>query len=281
MKLTFSKMHGLGNDFMVIETISQSISLTQEQIQQLAHRHTGVGFDQLLLISPPINTDHDFIYRIFNADGSEVEQCGNGARCVARFIYEKKLSEKKELKLFTRAGIVRVEKISRTEFCVDMGAPEFSPNKIPFITQEKQKIYSITADTKHFQAVVLSMGNPHMVILDSLSDAEIKELGPKLMMHPAFPKGVNVSFLKILDSKNINLRVFERGVGETQACGTGACAAVVAGRVLGDLDETVNVFLRGGRLTVSWEGNSSPVKQTGSATFVYDATLNRDFLVSS
>ena len=277
MKLNFSKMHGLGNDFMVVDAVNQRVKFTAEQIKQLSRRHHGVGFDQLLIIAPPRDATHDFVYQIFNASGDEVSQCGNGARCVARFINDKKLSDQETLRLATRSRIVTVNKVTNHDYTVDMGVPEFTPSKIPFLVNEKQKIYPIKIDNYSLQAIVLSMGNPHMVIIDALDDNTIDVLGPKLMKHPLFPEGVNVGFLKIIDAKTLNLRVFERGVGETQACGSGACAAMVAGRILGELDANVKVYVRGGCLTVFWAGEGI-VEQTGPATAVYDAVLSEGLL---
>lgn len=276
MKLKFSKMHGLGNDFVVLDNVTQKIFLSPEQIKKLADRHFGVGFDQLLMVESPKDPSHDFVYRIFNASGEEVGQCGNGARCLARFIRDKKLSDKDTLRFATHSQKVSVSFVSNNSFCVAMGVPEFTPSKIPFLVQEEEKIYSIKEGSRTLQAIVLSLGNPHMVILDELEDSVIDMLGPKLMQHQQFPEGVNVEFLRIIDPKNIRLRVYERGAGETYACGSGACAAVVAGHLLNKLSDDVNVHVRGGILQVSWSGEGD-VTQTGPTMFVYDAELDDNF----
>lgn len=273
-KITFTKMHGLGNDFMVIDAINQSINLSSQTIQSLADRHTGVGFDQLLLIEKSPDDNHDFYYRIYNADGNEVEQCGNGARCFARFVADKGLCDKKIISVLTKDGSLQLHLVDHDQIKVDMGAPRFQPNEIPLVWPKQQLSYSVELDgeTLHFAAV--SMGNPHCVLqVTDITEARVNHIGQALTNHPLFPQGVNVGFAQIKSRDKILLRVYERGVGETQACGTGACAAVVSGQRWGLLDENAAVHLPGGVLDVNWQGNDSTVWMTGPAETVYEATI--------
>ena len=273
--LRFSKMHGLGNDFVVIDGVRQPVTLDTDLVRRLGDRHFGVGFDQLLLVEPPTRPGMDFRYRIWNADGGEVEQCGNGARCFARFVRDHGLSDKDAIAVETAGGdlVLHVEADGRVT--VNMGAPRFEPADIPFEAPARALHYAVEQDEIPYFLSVLSMGNPHAVLtVDSVAHAPVTTLGPKLEHHPRFPKRVNVGFIEGIDRSHVRVRVWERGAGETLACGTGACAAVVAGRLQGWLDERVEVELRGGRLTICWAGEGEPVYMTGPAVRVFDATLN-------
>lgn len=272
--MNFSKMHGLGNDFMVIDGITQNVHLSSESIKRLANRHTGIGFDQLLLVEPPYNPDADFHYRIFNADGSEVEQCGNGARCFARFVRLKGLIKKNVLKVSTQKGLITLTVNSDETVRVNMGSPVFAPSKVPFKAIKEEKTYIIRTQDQTTLCGVVSMGNPHCVIqVDDVVTAPVTILGSVLETHERFPEKANIGFMQIIDRRNIKLRVFERGVGETQACGTGACAAVAIGINQGLLDNKVSVNLPGGELLIEWQGGNSPLFMTGSATHVYDGFI--------
>ena len=275
MLVNFSKMHGLGNDFMVVDTISQHAYLRTEQIKRLADRHKGIGFDQLLLVEPPGRPDVDFRYRIFNADGSEVEQCGNGARCFARFVRYKHLTEKDEIIVETAKGVITLNLVEGERVRVDMGEPILEPAQIPFQADTRSSVYTLSLnDQESVQLGAVSMGNPHAVILvDDVKTAPVETWGPILESHPRFPEKVNVGFMQVVHSQFIQLRVFERGVGETQACGTGACAAVVSGRLRGLLDKQVEVRLPGGNLIITWEGEGHPVIMEGTATHVFDGVV--------
>ncbi|BAO43306.1 diaminopimelate epimerase [Thiolapillus brandeum] len=274
MKLQFSKMHGLGNDFVVFDAINQQVELSPEQLRFLADRRFGIGCDQILLVETPRHKGTDFYYRIFNADGSEVEQCGNGARCFARFVHNHGLSCKNEIPVGTARGDIRLYLQEDGQVKVNMGMPVFEPGKIPFIADEQQTVYQIDIGGPSIEAGVLSMGNPHAVLQVSDQDsAPVDMLGPILEKHSRFPQRVNVGFMQIHNRHEISLRVFERGAGETLACGTGACAAVVSGRQRQLLDEEVIVHLRGGDLVISWKGEGEPVWMTGSATEVFQGSI--------
>ena len=271
MLLHFTKMHGLGNDFMVVDMVSQNIRLSIEKIRRLSDRRFGIGFDQLLLVEAPTDPDMDFRYRIFNADGSEVEQCGNGARCFARFVRDKKLVGRDCINVQTAGGNIQLILQNNGDVIVDMGLPGLEPDQIPFNAQQRSVSYSVQVDDKAYELSAVSMGNPHAVLLvDNVNDAPVETLGALLEVHPQFPKKCNVGFMQVISRDEISLRVFERGVGETLACGTGACAAVVAGSLRGLLNETVKVHLPGGTLTIYWSGEGSPVMMTGPATRVYE-----------
>ncbi|UJJ30151.1 diaminopimelate epimerase [Halopseudomonas maritima] len=274
MLLRFTKMHGLGNDFMVIDLVTQHAQLSAKQIRQWADRHTGIGFDQLLLVEPPSTPDADFRYRIFNADGSEVEQCGNGARCFARFVQDKRLTAKQEIQVETAGGPI-VLRINRDrQVTVDMGAPRFVPAEIPFQADAEAIDYTLEVAGEQLQVAAVSMGNPHCVTLvPDVQDGTLERLGALIEAHPRFPRKVNAGFMQVVDRQHARLRVFERGVGETQACGTGACAAAVAGIRLGLLDSPVNIDLPGGRLQIEWAGPGQPVLMTGPATRVYEGQI--------
>ena len=278
MKLPFTKMHGLGNDFMVLDLTSGEIELSAEQIRRLSHRQFGIGFDQLLQIKSPSSHDVDFDYRIYNADGDEAEHCGNGARCLAKFVYDNGLSNKNPLAVKTLNRILFLNTNENGEVTVDMGSPDFEPANIPFQTDQEAQLYTLSIElagiSRDLEFVALSMGNPHAVIsVEDLANTAVKDIGEAVGKHPDFPEGVNVGFMQILSHNEINLRVYERGAGETLACGTGACAAVAAGRLLEQLDDKVKVNLTGGQLTVSWQRSESPVLITGPATTVYEGTI--------
>ncbi|NKB34511.1 MAG: diaminopimelate epimerase [Pseudomonadales bacterium] len=282
MRISFTKMHGLGNDFMVLDLTSRTVDLSAEQIRTLSHRQFGIGFDQLLQILPPSSPEVDFNYRIYNADGDEVEHCGNGARCFAKFVYDKGLSDKNPLTVNTVNRVLVLHSDKHGEVTVDMGAPEFDPASIPFANDTSERQYSrsidLAGESRALEFVALSMGNPHAVIsVEDLANTAVKDIGEAVGSHPDFPEGVNVGFMQILSRNEINLRVYERGAGETLACGTGACAAVVAGCLLDQLDDNVKVNLTGGQLTVCWqqEGqeDNSPVLMTGPATTVFEGII--------
>ncbi|AFH94197.1 TPA: diaminopimelate epimerase [Providencia stuartii] len=272
--MQFSKMHGLGNDFMVVDGVTQNVYFSPELISRLADRHTGVGFDQLLLVEAPYDPDLDFHYRIFNADGSEVAQCGNGARCFARFVRLKGLTNKQKIKVSTQSGRMVLTINENDDVCVNMGEPEFEPQKVPFRAIKAEKTYIIRALERTVLCGVVSMGNPHCVIqVESVKTAEVEILGPVLESHERFPERTNVGFMEIVSAHHIRLRVFERGAGETQACGSGACAAVAIGIQQGLLANQVKVDLPGGSLDISWNGPGTPLYMTGPASHVYDGVI--------
>lgn len=274
-QLTFTKMHGLGNDFMVIDAISQPFRLRPEMIRGLADRNFGVGFDQLLVVEPPGLPDVDFRYRIFNADGSEVEQCGNGARCFARFVRDRRLTNKKVIRVQTAKGIIELRLGRDGLVAVDMGVPELAPESIPFIADRQETVYTLEVEGQAVELSAVSMGNPHgVLVVDDVDTAPVETLGPKLECHPRFPARANIGFLQIVDRGHARLRVFERGSGETLACGSGACAAVVAGQLRGLLDQKVEVELPGGPLVIQWQGDGTPVIMEGPATSVYEGQIH-------
>jgi len=274
MKLHFSKMHGLGNDFVVFDAINQQVDLSPEQLRFLADRRFGVGCDQILLVERPRSTGTDFYYRIFNADGSEVEQCGNGARCFARFVRNHGLTRKTEIPVGTAGGDIRLYLQEDGQVRVNMGVPVLEPGEIPFLADRKQALYDIEIAPDTLGIGVVSMGNPHAVlVVEDVETAPVESLGPAIESHPRFPRRVNAGFMAVRSPGEIDLRVYERGAGETLACGTGACAAVVSGRLQGLLDETVRVHLRGGDLVISWKGEGQPVWMTGPAMEVYEGNI--------
>ena len=274
MELAFSKMHGLGNDFVVIDAISQPIELNTGQIRHIADRRMGVGCDQLLVVEKSDNPDTEFRYRIFNANGGEVEQCGNGARCFARFVRDKGLTDSERIPVQTPAGRIELIVEDDDSITVNMGAPRLEPEQIPFQATVRATRYALSVAGETVELGAVSMGNPHAVLQVPHADsAPVAKLGPQLEAHPRFPNHVNVGFMEVVGRDRIRLRVFERGVGETLACGSGACAAVVVGRIQGQLDETVSVELRGGDLVVSWAGEGQPVLMTGPATFVFEGKI--------
>lgn len=274
MRLRFTKMHGLGNDFVMIDAISQRVRLSPDKVRQLADRRFGVGCDQVLIVEEPTSPDVDFRYRIYNADGSEVENCGNGARCFANFVRERKLTGKQSIVVQTAGGIMTLNIANGDQVQVDMGAPVLSPSQVPFQATTQAPTYSIEADGKPWQVSAISMGNPHCVLLvDNAANAPVESLGPLLEKHPAFPNKANVGFMQVVSRREINLRVYERGAGETLACGTGACAAVVAGRLRDLLDSDVVVNLPGGSLTIQWQGGDHPVIMTGPTAHVFHGQI--------
>ncbi|MGP8308947.1 diaminopimelate epimerase [Vibrio sp. YIC-376] len=275
MHFHFSKMHGLGNDFMVVDCITQNVFFSQELIRRLADRHTGVGFDQLLVVEAPYDPETDFHYRIFNADGSEVEQCGNGARCFARFVRLKGLTNKYSISVSTKKGKMILNVEDDDEVTVNMGVPEFEPNKIPFKAKQKEKTYIMRAGDSTLFCGAVSMGNPHVVtVVDDVDTADVETLGPLLESHERFPERVNAGFMQVVDRNHIRLRVYERGAGETRACGSGACGAVAVGILQGLLDENVKVSLPGGELNIAWQGPGKPLYMTGPTTHVFDGQLS-------
>lgn len=274
MRLRFSKMHGLGNDFVVIDGISQSVRLTPEKIRVLSDRHFGIGCDQVLLVEIPENPDVDFRYRIFNCDGSEVENCGNGARCFAVFVRERKLTGKRVIKVETAGGIIELRVQDNEQVSVDMGVPRLIPEKIPFVANQQAVTYALEVDGQNYDISAVSMGNPHAVlVVTDTQTAPVATLGPLIERHVRFPAKVNAGFLQVVSRDEINLRVYERGAGETLACGTGACAAVVAGRLRGLLNDTVKVNLPGGSLRIHWPGEGQSVIMTGPAITVFHGQI--------
>ncbi len=273
-KLAFSKMHGLGNDFVMIDAVRQDIRLSADQVRWLADRHFGVGCDQLLVVEPAQTPGVDFRYRIFNADGGEVEQCGNGARCFARFVFEQGLSDKREIRVETKKGIITPRLEDDGMVTVDMGVPVLAPAEVPFISDSDAWVQPLDVAGTPVAITAVSMGNPHAVqVVADVDSAPVAEQGPLIEHHPRFPARVNAGFLQVVDEHNVRLRVFERGAGETLACGTGACAAVVAGILRGLVASPVRVATRGGELTIAWNGVGTPVMMTGPAITVFTGQL--------
>ena len=274
MRLNFVKMHGLGNDFVVVDRIRQAVDIGPDEVRFLANRRLGVGCDQVLLVEPATRTEAAFRYRIFNGDGNEVEQCGNGARCFARFVRDEGLTGLDEIPVETAAGIIVLRLQVDGQVTVDMGPPRLEPSEIPFDAPQAAPAYTLEAGGEMLEIGAVSMGNPHAVIIvPDVQTAPVARLGPVIEAHPRFPRRVNVGFMEIIAPDHIRLRVYERGTGETLACGTGACAAVAVGRLQGHLDETVNVDLPGGRLVISWPGDRKSVLMTGPATRVFTGTI--------
>jgi diaminopimelate epimerase len=279
MQLNFTKMQGAGNDFVVLDGFSTPISLTAVQIKKIANRNFGVGCDQLLIVEKTTLPNVDFKYRIFNPDGGEVEQCGNGARCFVRFVVDKGLTQKSEITVETASGLLTLTLQNDGQVTVNMGAPIFEPAKIPFIAEERQSQYLLKLRQESLSICAVSMGNPHAVTLvDDVDTADVATLGPQIEAHASFPQRVNAGFMQIVDAHNIKLRVYERGAGETLACGTGACAAVVSGITLGLLKSPVSVQTHGGVLNIAWagvdlNGNGAPVMMTGPATMVFEGQI--------
>ena len=274
MKLRFAKMHGLGNDFVVLDALESKVQLNEPRVRELADRRTGIGFDQLLLLEAPKGKQFHANYRIFNADGGEVEQCGNGVRCVARYLANHGVVQDGEVRLGTIAGPVQAELTPDGQVRANMGVPRLEPADIPFIAASRARVYELDVDGRTVEIGAVSMGNPHAILdVPDVDSAPVAELGPRIEHHPRFPRRANVGFAQWLGREEMRLRVWERGTGETQACGTGACAAVVWGRLLGWLDERVTVILPGGRLVVSWQGEEQPVWMTGPAVTVYEGQL--------
>ena len=274
MAIQFTKMHGLGNDFVVLDAIHQPVVLTPAQLRHLADRHFGIGCDQILLVENSQHAQADFRYRIFNSDGGEVEQCGNGARCFARYVRAKGLTDKTEITVETMKGLLVLNIRPDEQVTVNMGVPNFTLAEIPFITAAQALHYDLRVGTETIRIGAVSMGNPHAVTqVDDIHTAPVATLGPLLEQHPAFPNRVNAGFMQVESPTDIAVRVYERGAGETLACGSGACAAVVIGRVWGLLEETVHVRLTGGTLIISWPGEGQPVMMTGPAEFVFEGSI--------
>ncbi|MDT8405832.1 MAG: diaminopimelate epimerase [Methylococcales bacterium] len=273
--IRFSKMHGLGNDFMVIDAVNQAFIPDAEQIQRWANRHTGVGFDQLLLVEPADHPDAEFRYRIFNADGSEVGQCGNGARCFAVFVRDLGLTRQQQIRVQTQSRLLTLTIEADRQVTVDMGVPKLEPSDIPLAMPQRQTLYTVTTPQGVHSFGAVSLGNPHAVLtVTDCRQAPVHELGAYLESHALFPERANIGFMQILCPDAIRLRVYERGSGETQACGSGACAAVVVGRIQNQLDARVNVELPGGSLTIQWTGPDQPVLMTGPAQTVYTGNIS-------
>tara|TARA_R110002153_G_scaffold27084_5_gene84298 strand:- start:32277 stop:33107 length:831 start_codon:yes stop_codon:yes gene_type:complete len=275
MQIQFSKMHGLGNDFVVIDNVTQNVFFSKEKIQQLSDRNFGIGFDQLLMVEPPYDPDQDFHYRIFNADGTEVSQCGNGARCFARFVKMKGLTNRNKIVVSTKAGRMVLYLEKDGQVTVNMGVPEFEPNLVPIKANKREKIYILRAQEQTFFCGAVSMGNPHCVLLvDDVQTADVATMGPLLEKHERFSEGANVGFMQIINHSHIKLRVYERGAGETLACGSGACAAVAVGQLQNRLSKDVRVDLPGGSLKIRWQGNGNELKMTGAAEHIFDGYIN-------
>jgi diaminopimelate epimerase len=273
-KIRFAKMQGQGNDFVVIDGLRQRVAIAPDRIRALADRHFGVGFDQLLVVEAPRSPENDFRYRIWNADGGEVEQCGNGARCFARFVVDEGLTAKREIRVETAGGVIRPRIEDSGQVTVDMGEPRFRPQDVPFAAAAPALVYGLCVAGREIEVSVLSMGNPHAVqLVEDVERAPVTTEGPLIEHHPAFPRRVNAGYLQPLTRSHVKLRVWERGAGETLACGTGACAAVVAGIRRGLLDPEVRVTTRGGDLVVRWNGGQGPVMMTGDAVRVFDGEL--------
>lgn len=275
MRLSFTKMQGLGNDFVVIDALRQAIALNPEQIRFLADRHFGIGCDQVLLVEAPQLPGTQFHYRIFNADGGEVEQCGNGARCFARYVRDAGLTHNEVIRVGTAAGAINLRIQADGQVNVDMGVPCFDPEAIPIRARMRAPAYDLGTGCEAMRLGAVSMGNPHAVLtVADVEAAPVATLGPRIEREPLFPHGANVGFMQRLAGDRIRLRVWERGVGETLACGTGACAAVVVGRLWGELDERVKVHLPGGALMIEWPGEGAPVTMTGPAARVFDGEID-------
>ena len=274
MQLKFTKMHGLGNDFVVIDATAAPVSLTPAQLRHVADRRLGVGCDQVLMIERARSADTDFFYRIFNADGGEVEQCGNGARCFVRYVHDRGLTAKTVIRVGTLGGVIEPRLEADGQVTVNMGVPVFEPARIPFDAPAQALLYDLQVDKKSIKINVLSMGNPHAVqVVPDVMKAPVTTGGPLIEAHPRFPRRVNAGYMQVVDRAHIRLRVYERGAGETLACGTGACAAVVAGVARGLLDARVTVSTRGGDLVIVWAGAGHPVLMTGPAVTVFDGEI--------
>ena len=275
MRLKFTKMHGIGNDFVVLDATRAPLRLSARQIRTLADRHFGIGCDQVLQIEPPRSPDTDFFYRIFNADGEEVEQCGNGARCFLRYVQEKGLTHKREIRVGTAGGVIVPRLEADGQVTVDMGVPSFEPARIPFSASEQALTYSLNVDGEDIEISVLSMGNPHAVqIVQDVERAPVASQGPRIEKHSRFPQGVNAGFLEVVSRRQGRLRVYERGTGETLACGSGACAAAVAGVTRGLFDSPLTITMRGGDLGISWAGAGRPVTMSGPAQTVFEGEVD-------
>jgi diaminopimelate epimerase len=274
MWLNFTKMHGLGNDFVVLDGVTQHVKITPSQARKLADRHFGIACDQILLVEPPSDPDVDFDYRIFNQDGSEVSQCGNGARCFAKFVRDRRLTHKECISVRTASGRMEIRVNPDHSYSVDLAIPRFAPSEIPLLMNQQADTYHHEIDGQKIEFSAMSLGNPHMVIqVDDTATAPVQDWGEHFQHDELFPQRVNVGFMKILNRGEINLRVYERGAGETLACGSGACAAAIAGIRLGLLDGTVLVNLPGGQLKVEWRGEGEPVRLSGPAKTVFNGKI--------
>jgi len=277
MPLKFSKMHGLGNDFIVIDAINQNFKPEPVKIRAWAERNSGIGFDQLLIVEKAESALADFKYRIFNADGGEVEHCGNGARCFARFVRDRKLTDARLISVETSGGLIQLELLDHNRVRVNMGVPQFEPRRIPLDTDQQSDQYSLDVNGQTILFSALAIGNPHIVIqVDDVELADVGTIGACLESHPFFPQRVNVGFMQVIDYGNFKIRVFERGVGETRACGTGACAALVAGQRLDLLGKQASAELRGGNLKLEWQGEAKPVMMTGVTAMVFEGEIDND-----
>jgi len=275
MHLKFTKMQGIGNDFVVLDAIGQKITLDATKLQRLADRHFGIGCDQILVVEAPRSPDTDFYYRIFNADGGEVSQCGNGARCFVRYVRDKGLTGKREIRVETASGVIVPRMEPDGQVTVDMGSPEFEPSKLPFIADRQSLTYTLEVANGSVEISALSMGNPHAVqLVDNVDEAPVLTQGPMIEHHARFPERANAGYMEILDRHHVRLRVYERGAGETLSCGTGACAAAVAGIVRGRLDTPVRVTTNGGDLSIAWAGRTLPVMMTGPAETVFEGNID-------
>ena len=274
MNIRFTKMHGLGNDFVVLDAVHQHFVPSAAQARFLADRHFGVGCDQVLVVEAPTRPGVDFRYRIFHADGGEVEQCGNGARCFARFVRDRGLTDKREIRVETKSGIIAPRLEDDGQVTVDMGVPRLMPDEVPFESDSSDVVQPLRVNDKVFDITAVSMGNPHAVqVVVDVDDFPVAKYGPLIEAHERFPRRVNAGFMEVVDRHAIRLRVYERGAGETLACGTGACAAVVAGILRGVLDSPVRVDTRGGALSIAWAGHGSPVRMTGPAVTVFEGEI--------
>jgi len=274
MLMKFTKMHGLGNDFVVIDAVTQNVRVTASMTRRLANRTLGIGCDQILVVEPPSDPNIDFNYRIFNQDGGEVEQCGNGARCLARFVKDRRLTGKSAIRVKTMNRFMELRINADHSVSVDMGVPVLAPADIPFQADQPASLYDIDIADSDYQIAAISMGNPHAVLrVDDVQTAPVNELGPQLECHERFPNRVNAGFMQILNRQQINLRVFERGAGETQACGSGACAAAVAAMQQELVDSSVTIHLTGGDLTIEWQGEGQPLIMTGPAVTVFHGRI--------
>ncbi|HEX4985239.1 MAG TPA: diaminopimelate epimerase [Burkholderiales bacterium] len=274
MKLKFTKMHGAGNDFVVVDATRVPFALDAARIRALAERHLGIGFDQMLVVEPPRRPDTDFYYRIFNADGGEVGQCGNGARCFVRYVHDRGLSTKDAIRVETRSGVIEPRLESDGRVTVDMGVPEFDPARIPFLAPARQPVYALEVGGRTVRVAAVSMGNPHAVqVVADVDAAPVATEGPLIERHARFPERVNAGYMQPVGRNHIKLRVFERGAGETLSCGTGACAAVATGIARGLLDSPVRVDTRGGALEIAWAGEGRPVSMTGPAQSVFEGEI--------
>ncbi|MFT5117501.1 MAG: diaminopimelate epimerase [Kiritimatiellia bacterium] len=274
MRLRFTKMQGIGNDFVVLDGINQAIDLSPERVRNISDRRFGIGCDQILVVDVPQNPENDFRYRIYNYDGSEVENCGNGARCFAKFVRDKKLTGKNHIRVETLGGILTLHVCEKGDITVDMGVPILEPAKIPFQADAQANTYTLALPAQTLEISAISMGNPHAVtIVDDVEATAVEILGPLVEAHQCFPQHVNAGFMAIRSRSAIDLRVYERGVGETLACGTGACAAVVAGRLRKLVDSSVTAHLRGGDLRIEWQGEGHSVMMTGPAKTVFQGHI--------